>query len=652
MADAIMARWPATSINALKAVVLGCAEDLGNSGADATYGHGMLSVGCLFNPADGVLTTTAPSYSTSYQNDYANTGFRASLTNTEIIGWARLREAIALGARELPQTSRLHVFHPNDSTVKQNILDVLAVSAVRPPTIEALASVNDLVTGTDALGFPTGPLDNVADGSIVYIPYEYANSYDVTIFWATHNNLLLVVPAEADGDQAASEAQQYDSYDYVSAHYSTLVVGSARFNSGGDCPANDTNLDVDDLIDCYTKDSPDPNSEGTDDCGDTFRSFCITGNFTVNRLGSSNNLTSIAGTRYTALQIATTADALLALWPNQFDTVRKLRALLLECALDAGSTGKDGVWGQGIASLACLFNPADGMLYSDPLNPTTTGTTSALSAPPVTTTPEPTDNTTTADPTPAVPVPTPRPIAGGLFLFDAKLSANAGITGYDKFGRDFLYRVEQGFSNREAPFIGGIRSAAFNMLKHPHDSAWPIFGYAAVTEEGVAWRSIGELRTFIQHGIEDEEHRDQRISAGFLYPLGANNLVVAAYGRERERFLGSYGHGRFALGDTASLHLGLATKLPLSTSWSLQTGIWFTRARMDRPRDSLVVGLTGERSAADIELNYQPSARLSVSLRHQYDSGVTAKLDLGAKQWTTEPISDRKWSLEWRYRAD
>ena len=87
----------------LKEIVLGCAIALdddadGTADTNSTFGVGMLSVGCLFEPSGGLLTTSAPSAPASYRNDYRYSGLRSNLNGTALIGWDRLQGTVALGA--------------------------------------------------------------------------------------------------------------------------------------------------------------------------------------------------------------------------------------------------------------------------------------------------------------------------------------------------------------------------------------------------------------------------------------------------------------------------------------------------------------------------------------------------------------------------
>ena len=48
--DNVLVLWPDYDLLALRDLVLGCAEDLGDKGADVMWGHGVLSFNCLFTP--------------------------------------------------------------------------------------------------------------------------------------------------------------------------------------------------------------------------------------------------------------------------------------------------------------------------------------------------------------------------------------------------------------------------------------------------------------------------------------------------------------------------------------------------------------------------------------------------------------------------
>ena len=48
--DNLLVLWPDYDLLALRDLVLGCAEDLGDEGPDAMWGHGVLSFNCLFTP--------------------------------------------------------------------------------------------------------------------------------------------------------------------------------------------------------------------------------------------------------------------------------------------------------------------------------------------------------------------------------------------------------------------------------------------------------------------------------------------------------------------------------------------------------------------------------------------------------------------------
>ena len=377
MADAVVARWPGTGMVTLKEIVLGCAIALdddadGTADTNSTFGVGMLSIGCLFEPSGGLLTTSAPSAPASYRNDYRYSGLRSNLNGTALIGWDRLQGAVALGALTgaldgsgTPLGSRLQLATPvsdgSADPVVQRLGDVAAVQSLRLPGATEVSGVGGLASW----------LDGLADGSIAYIPYENANTAAV-IAKASAKNLLLVVPAEGDADRATDSAVQLDTNTHSAALDNLLVVGSARFDASlSGCPSDDSGLTtataIADLAQCYRKDSADASTEGTDDCGLDFQSICLTGNFTVGRLLRSvdgSDHSTVSGTRYAALQIATAADALLSLWPGPLDSADKLRTLLLDCALDAGNPAIDARWGHGLASLDCLFNPAGGVLYT------------------------------------------------------------------------------------------------------------------------------------------------------------------------------------------------------------------------------------------------------------------------------------------------
>ena len=384
-ADAVLVRWDSLSNAQLKDIILECAEDVGTPGTDATYGRGILSLSCLFEPSAGLLTTTTPDHTPAYRNDYTNTGYRSSLDGTEIIGWARVRDAVALGAQQVSTISNLHIVTPylRDNNVYTQHAETLiraiaATNGLRVPSIYTsdLKSQAELVATVpgEAL-YLQALMETMDNGSVLYIPYfpyawnansstYYTDSVTSIIAKAKAKNHLLVVPVESNSPSTVLD--------------NVLFVASAKFNSAlPDCPASDIGLDTADLADCYEKDS------STQDCGSNLQTICITGNYSVNSLqgtidggdyqytrgGSSTQdpsitLSGVADNAFSALQVAAAVDALRAIWPSVLNTGEKLREVILACALDAGAAGTDSTWGRGIASLDCLFNPSDGLLYT------------------------------------------------------------------------------------------------------------------------------------------------------------------------------------------------------------------------------------------------------------------------------------------------
>ena len=699
VADTVLALWPTQfdTADKLRSLILDCALDAGATGTDSIWGQGIASLGCLFQPSGALYDTHI--YASEY--NYTDEPFWQGMDTHWLPGLSKLRDAVGYSATTISHSSRLSI--ATTSALETTIKDISQFHSIRTPRYEQLnitsvVSASDVTAITDWLGTQT------TETSVAFLPFENANTANV-LAAAKARDILLIVPAivhnGTDGATAASQltVDADDATTNPASLDNLLIVGSAFLyappstsgqvdvmNSSGNallpnCPignrADPGNLA--DFSECYVKLSGGVNRLYADDCGDAFKDACITGSAVVTKLnaqietpflkangegwsGLSAAVNYEQGSLYTALQVAVVADALLALWPAQLNSASTLRDLITGCALDGpGTSGVDSAWGHGVASLLCLFNPSGNVLYDTLPSALAPAPTSQQTA-------APSNAPTTKTTTPSAVVTPQRaglPIEGSLTLIGADLPDTAGVLGYDLLGRDFFYDVGQGYSSIDAPFVGGFRQAIFSALESPESTAIPItpaVTEAAVTphaysilEEGIAIKT-GQGYLFAQRGLRQELESSgtyTRSAIGWMQPIRTHTLITIALGHEEKAFFSGYGNGRFAVGDSNSIHLGLAHRHEFSSSWAATGGLIISAARMRTPDQSrLLHALEGRRTNVDMALTYTPFEHLAVSLSGQYNSGIDGEVVIGKTRNRSElmPLDNSQWAIRWDYK--